>query len=250
MKRKLIGLAAVLLTLSSCVSQQIQKLNPTVYYRNDLCFSFDTRDMWKRVVYRDKGKLFKKFCGASVLPYAESYEFEVQGYGKLDFFSLTTCHEEVTTERPDKGIFKKNGKTKVRYVPTLEKRLKCPLFISAYNKRQRHAWGVMVFETPDYKLNARVYCNGHVSKTNGVSICQSRAGLIQRIEFDEPVKPVAPVSGAADRAKACPVIANDGDTFIQYPIPERECIYGFIGKRSGEVHQHYSIGYEEIIIRE
>jgi len=202
------------------------------------------------MTYRKKGEIVKSFCGAGVVPYADRYNFEVTAFGKLDFFALTTCHEEVTSERPDKGIWRKDGKVTVNYIPTIEKSLHCPLFVSAYNRKQRHAWGVIVFESPDYVLRATLECNGYSESVQGVSVCQSRHGLVQRITFKEPVKLVKPVGGASDRKTPCPVIGKDGDTVIQFPIPPRECMYGFIGLRTGQVHQLYTIGYEEIIIRE
>lgn len=238
--------------LSGCVSQSAQKLSPATYYRNDICFKLGKQSLWKRIKYRNGNNPDKNvdFCGVGVLPAQDKYKFEVQSYGKLDYFAMTTCHEEVTTENPDRGIFKKDGRVYVEYSPTLEKSLHCPLFIAAYNKKQRHAWGVIAFENPEYKLSAKLECNGYITDSIGVSACQSREGLVQKITFNEPVKLVSPVSGASDRKSECPVIGKDNATEIVYKIPNRECVYGFIGLNSKKIHQHYTFGYEEIIIRD
>lgn len=247
----------IIIQLSSCITPSIQKLNPTTYYRNDVCFTFYPKD---EKVYKGLFKKFRrrktkddeeiKFCGTGVLPFQEVYDLEVQSYGKLNFFALTTCHEEDTTENPDKGIFKKNGKIKIQYQPTLEVGKACPLYISAYDRAQRHGFGILVFENPRYKLDAKLKCNGYITENHGVSICQSRKGLIQEIAFKEEVTTVKPVVGAADKKISCPVLKSSDNKVFEFALPSRECIYGFIGKKSKKIHQFYSAGYEEIIVRE
>jgi len=250
----------VLLLLSSCVSPQLQKLNPAVYYRNDICFEYETDEKIKIEDTDDWGsgsfgsysyenkKL--KFCGVGVLPYRNSYKLKITGYGKLHYFTLTTCHEEDTSENPDRGIFKKDGVVNIKYRPTMEQELDCPLFVSAYNKDQKHAWGVLAFENPIYDLQGVIKCNGYVKNSNGVGICQSRSGLIQEISFNEEVKPFDPVSGATDRKLPCPVLKTDDYKKFRFKLPPRECIYGFIGKESKQIFQFFTVGYEQIIIRE
>lgn len=262
MKKALLLITAIFLT--SCVTlPERQKLSPAVYYRQDICFTYETGQMKEEKVRNffkrfRKGKYRKKrlvretakFCGVGVLPFLEKYNIEVQAQGNLNFFSLTTCHEETTSENPDSGWFKKKGKVGFTYEPTMERGKACPLYVSAYDKRQRHGWGIIAFENPRYELPAKLSCNGYVEEYNGVSICQSREKLLQKIEFGEPVKLVAPVNGAAERKQPCPVIGKDNDKTIEFLLPNRECVYGFIGKKTGKVHQLITVGYEDIIIRE
>ena len=111
----------LILLVSSCMSTgPVQKLNPTVYYKNDICFSYEkSEDSSKkkgfiRTFFRNKKKLDIDedegvFCGVGVLPYQESYKIRIESVAKINLFAMTTCHREVTTENPDKGIFKKNG---------------------------------------------------------------------------------------------------------------------------------------------
>jgi hypothetical protein len=245
--------------------ESAQNLNPSIYYKQDVCFTYETGEVkedrirgflnrFRRGRYR-RTKVVPEtvtFCGVGVLPYMEKYKMTIRNAGKLNFFAITTCHEEDTTENPDKGIFKKNGKIYVEYTPTLERTKKqaCPMYISAYNRKRRHGFGIAVFEHPDYKLKSNLFCNGYENEYDGVSVCQSREGLIQKIVFDEPVKLVKPINGAADRKGDCPVIGEDYQKEYTFKIPSRECWYGFIGKNSKQVHQLLTVGYEEIIIRE
>lgn len=255
----------LLFIMAGCVTSAVQKLSPMVYYRNDICFVYKpTKEEKKNIktfikrfgqtTYRDR--VFKKdeieFCGVGALPYSPSYDLGVKSFGSMNFFSLTTCHEEATSENRDKGIFKKTGETDIKYIPTIEEKLDCPLFVSAYSKSQKHAWGLLVFENPRYKLDATVYCNGYVTEAHGVSICQAKEGLIQEISFPEEVYSSWVVPGAADRKSPCPKLSEwtikDKKTY-QFKMPPRECIYGFM-TRDKKIHQLHTVGYEDIIIRE
>jgi len=221
----------------------------------DLCFKVKLEEKhevkiknwfkrWKGGKYRKTQLVRKKveFCGVGVLPPMEDYQFEVRGYGKLDYFALTSCHEETSVE----GLKKK---VDVTYTPTIERSKSCHLYVSAYNRRQRHGWGLLAFEDPRYKLEAILYCNGYESQVKGVSVCQSREGLLQKIVFKEKVKLVNPVNGAAERHDNCPEIGTDYKKEYEFLIPPRECVYGFIGKKSDAIHRLLVIGYEDVIVR-
>lgn len=250
-----------LLFFTSCVSQSVQKLNPLVYYKNDLSFEYKLSKEQKKNLpeflsrfgkQKYRKRLIKSdvitFHGVGTLPYAKDYNFKVIGFAKFDYFSATSCHEELVSNDRN-SWFKKNGETDLSYAPTLERGKNCPLFIATYSKTQKHGFGLLVFEDPRYKLKAELHCNGYLLKTNGVSICQSKMGLLQKIVFDEEVHLLDPVKGAAERRNPCPEIKiTDGKSF-EYLIPARECVYGFIGKKSREIHQHHTVGYENIIVR-
>lgn len=227
-----IAIFVSLMALSACVSVS-QKLDPAVFYRHDICFKEEKT----------------KFCGVGILPYKDKYKIKVMSYGQLDFFAMATCHREDTTERPDKGIFKKDGNTKIEYIPTIEKDKTCPLYVSAYNKNARHAWGMIAFKNPRFKLMSTVHCNGEIAEHEGVSICQSRYDLIQKIVFNEEVKISKGVSGPSQRKEDCPELKRIDEKTFEFRIPNRECRYAFIGIESRKIHTLYTIGYEEIIVR-
>lgn len=252
-------IAALIFLVSSCVSQSVQKLSPMVYYKNDLVFEYksDNKNIkefskrFGRVKYRNR--LIKKdtveFYGVGVLPEQETYYLKVKAHGKLDFFNMWSCHEDYVSNDRDDGIFKKNGVTDIEYTPTIEKGMACPVFIATYNKTQKHGFGLLAFENERFKLKATLHCNGFVQEANGVSICQTKFGLYQEIIFDEEVKALKPVNGPADRKVDCPALDSQDMKSFKFLMPPRECVYGFIGKKSKHVHKFYTIGYESIIVR-
>lgn len=253
------------LFLISCSTPTPQKLNPSVYYKNDICVKY-TRDVnkhgevgtWYRNKVKRKFRLFRKdrryqeivMCGVGVLPEDISYDLEITHSSKLNFFAMNTCHREITTENPDRGLRKKNGVINLDYKPTLEKGKACPLYLAAYNRQGRHGWGTFAFEDSKYQLPANVECNGDEIYFNGVSICQSRYGTLQKITFPEEVIAAKPVNGPAQRKKDCPELNTVDNKTFEFILPPRECFYGFIGKESLKSHKLYTIGYEEVIIRD
>lgn len=230
----------LLLLLTGCLaSLPVQELNPATYYVNDICFTH----------YVSKNKT-NYFCGVGVLPYADSYDLLIENEGKLNFFAMTSCHREKTTENYDKSIFKKDGRIKINYEPTLEKSKACPLFVAAFNRQGKHGWGAIFFEHPKYQLKANIECNGDNKIANGVSVCQSRQGLLQKITFQEEVVAVRPVDGPAERKEPCPVLPTKDNKTFEFLMPTRECVYGFVSKNTKQVHIFNTIGYEQLIVRE
>lgn len=255
----------LLLFLAGCSTPTPQNLNPAVYYKNDICVTY-TRDVdkhgevgtWYRNKVKRKFRLFKKnrkyqeieMCGVGVLPNAEDYSLKVEHNSKLNFFAMNTCHREVTTENPDRGFRNKNGETSLVYKPTLEKGKACPLYLAVYNRKGRHGWGTFAFESPKFDLPATMECNGDEINFKGVSICQARYGTLQKITFNEEVLPARPVNGPAQRKKDCPELATKDFKTFEFVLPPRECFYGFIGKDSLREHKLYTVGYEEVIVRD
>lgn len=256
------GLFFISLLLMGCSNLSFdtpQKLNPAIFYKNDICFEYESDEKEKirdneedtfgfpTYSYRNKKV---KVCGVGVLPYREKVKLKVDAFNKIDKFVLTTCHRDIDTDEPDKGIFKKNGIVKVNYKPTVEKGRACPIYVAAFNRKGKHAWGTLAMENPAFKLQATLYCNGQVGKYNGVAICQSREDLIQKIVFEEPVKIIKPVDGPAERKESCPELkTSSSERVVEFRLPTRECLYGFIGKKSLKAFKLYTVGYEQLIVR-
>jgi hypothetical protein len=254
-----------ILFLTGCASIAPQKLNPSVYYKNDICFTYQ-RDISKHgeapTWYRNKikrvPKVFKRdkiyqeieICGSGVLPFDDSYNVRVNHSANMNFFAMNTCHREITTENPDRGFFKKDGQYFVDYKPTMESGKACPLFVATYNREGKHGWGVLAFEHPRFKMKSKMQCNGDELEFNGVSLCESKLGLLQKIEFPEEVVSAEPVNGSAERKEPCPKLSSSDNKTFEFIMPPRECIYGFVGKTSKQLHKLYTIGYEELIVRE
>ena len=230
----------LLLLLTGCLATMpVQKLNPATYYVNDVCFTH----------YLSK-RNSTSFCGVGVLPHQDSYNLRIENKGKLNFFAMTSCHRERSTENYDKSIFRKDGRISVTYIPTLEKGKACALYIAAYNRRGKHGWGALFFEHPRFQLQAKIECNGKKYEGNGVSVCQSRQGLIQKISFEKDVVAIKPVDGPAERKKPCPVLTSKDNKTFEFLMPTRECIYGFVERGTKKIHMLNTIGYEQLIIRE
>ena len=82
-------LLVLLVFVLGCSSTQVQRLDPAIYYRNDICFEYKTdkkvRDRQSEVddifnggfgapKYKNE---IAKFCGTGVLPFKDSYKLKV-----------------------------------------------------------------------------------------------------------------------------------------------------------------------------
>ena len=90
-------------------------------------------------------------------------------------------------------------------------------------------------------LPAHVICNGLEYDSKGVTVCQSRSGLIQRIVFKSNVL-VSPDEG-------CPISDIKGLSF-DIILKEGKCTYAFMDASNGLIHRFTAYGYKEILIRE
>lgn len=182
------------------------------------------------------------FRGVGVIPKSGSYRLKLRSKGEMDFVALSTCHRELTGE--DKG-----DEWEVNLAPVngIENEGLCPLMISTFErKRGRHSWAYFDFEDPKNTLDAKIYCNGASYSTMGVSVCQSKNGLIQEIEF--PVR-VAFTDG--DVRCPGPVSVDPGGVRIRLATPPRICVYAFVEAESPHrVHRYTSLGYEDYLLRE
>jgi len=227
----------LILLLAGCSlfpSESKQKLSPLVYYKNDMCFS------------HDKGQ----FCGVGVIPQEDKTRIRINTKNDIDKFILTTCHREIDTDNPDKGLRRKNGIVNLDIVPTVEKNRACPYYFGSFNREGKHSWGIVAIKSAAYQLTAKAFCNGEISDVEGVFICQSKEGLLQKIIFDEEVILTKPVNGPAQRKSDCPPLKlSDNQKTLEYITPNRECLYGIIGKKSLKSMQLYTVGYEQLITR-
>lgn len=177
----------------------------------------------------------------------ESYKFEVKSYGNLDLFTFSTCHREDTTQQfsTKKRWYGSKGNRKTEGVykpaPGLEDQYSCPAYIGGWDAKGRHSWAFVDFETDDLTLGARLSCNGSQRSRKGNSVCQSKAGLYQLIEFDEPVSMVIPETDEC-------FISNDKAKSFKFMIKKGECVYRFIDDKYN-MHRLTTLGYEQIIVR-
>ena len=227
---KSLGAVVVAVLVSACSSVP-QKLDPKLFYRKDLPFCVAGVQCHE---------------GVAVLPRMSSYEIEIapKGDANIDLLLVTSCHREESFEKTSSGwfIFAKKNKFKYFYtpVPGIEDDGLCSLRVNTYEKALgRHSWSVIRFEHPKYRLPAQLTCNGSVSQVGGVSICQSKAGLVERIKFSEPVM----VVGDAE----CPPMKRVGDSY-EFESKIGECGYTF-RTSDGRIHDMLSVGYEGVLVR-
>lgn len=219
MKRGSIVLASLLLVTGCATTSQV--LDPGKFYKRDMQISIG--DM--------------SAVGVAVVPASAAYQLKLRSSGKLDLLTATTCHREIAVQ----GLSSNQGSIPYNPVAGIERDVYCPLELGGYDRTKgRHSWGIVDFETPDAKLPATLKCNGAVLESSGVSICQSHAGLVQRIEFKEAVR----VAGNS----ACEMPKCMGQV-CDITLTLGECVYAFKGA-SGLVHRLTTIGYESILMRD
>lgn len=226
---------ALLAGLVSCASEEkTPTLNPDTVYKRDMVLS----------VNGIKGD------GVLVVPQKDVHKMHIIAQGDLDLFTFTTCHREESTENASNvttraGLFRRTIEKKreidLEYTPTIiERSGGCPVYVGGYEQEKgRHSWGLIDFETDDAKLPATLSCNGATVESNGVSICQSRNGLIQAIRFKSSVR-VSP-------EPECDLGKTAGDYF-EFSIKKGQCVYAFMDADK-KIHRLTTIGYELIPIR-
>lgn len=187
----------------------------------------------------------KRGLGTLVVPRETSYRIEVESRGRLDAFTITSCSREILImDIKESGLFGSRRKYKFDYRPMkgVEEDSFCQLDLGGYDRvAGRHSWALIDFEHPDFKAPATVYCNGDTTQTVGVSICQSKAGLYQKIQFEGPVY--------LEYDKGCEVPEVDANGSLVFPIAHGRCYYAF-QEKTGEkrFHRLTTIGYEEFLI--
>ncbi len=217
-------LFTVVLTGCADVAQQ---LRPDLFYQRD-------------VRMRVNGESFQ---GVGVPLPSSRYRIEVSGAGKIDLVTFTSCGREFKYEPKTSGWFSQGNTYTYDFTPlqSIEDRTTCALDVGIYEKvGGRHGWGLIEFET-DETVPATVFCNGEVKVFGGVSVCQSREGLIQKIVFDRKVK-------HSPDEKRCDNFKTTDEITFENVLPKGECNYQFCD-RDGNCHKHVSLGYESILIR-
>jgi hypothetical protein len=235
----MIKLFSILLFLSvflGCTTIH-QELDPKIYYKRDMSIKFNKQ----------------KYEGIAVLPFMEkpSYDIEFETKGKLDLFTFTTCHREITQEHAStRGIFANKKQFSLIYSPDIEIEalFSCPIQIAGYDLKGKHSFAFMDMETKDATLPAHIKCNGDSYDSKGVTICQSKDGLEQSVYFDVKIEWMPEKSIRKECQEIEYNIINEQRIF--YKTPNRECVYYIHEKDGNRTHRLNTIGYEELLIRE
>lgn len=189
------------------------------------------------------------FDGVGVIKQSDSYTMRIESTENVDMFTVTSCARDFSVESAIKqGWFKTNKGYEYTYTPAnpVEHGGSCLVRLGAYNQGKNgvQAWGLIDFEGPDATMPATSFCNGGQQDTNGVTICQSRAGLIETIVFKSPM-----AIAAKDLNAKCQMNSADGMTW-QYNLAKGECVIAFMETAvPHRVHRLSTVGYTDIMIR-
>lgn len=182
--------------------------------------------------------------GVMVGPRKEEYKFKVTSHGTFDLFTFSTCHREETSEDYRKkwwGKYNREASGVFRPVRGVEDEY-CPVHIGAYDRGGQHSWGFVDFVTTDATLPAKLSCGGDMGTLSGVSVCQSKTGLIQLIEFDRPVE-------LFFNSGECKIdVPEDGMKWI-FSMPRGDCVKVFFDA-DDNLHRLTLLGYDQIIVRD
>jgi hypothetical protein len=213
------------------------------------------RDAQMEVLWARDGKWVgpRQVTGMGIIPMSSHYRVKVMPPGKADMITVTSCHREIKTPRPDKqggGWFSKGHyEFTIPITGTVDQKELCSLDIGIYEREKgRHAWGTLAVEDNEkFKLHATANCNGEVIPYKGVSVCQAKKGLIQEYIFDRPVS-YAKVIGCEIQNLASEEKYAKTWRFV---MPEGQCQMYFIDVNDPihMVHQAWFFGYDTIPIR-
>lgn len=209
--------AAMLMAMAPALPRQT--IDPDKVYRRDISLTVNGQ----------------KGVGVMVAKATKRYLIQGETRHQIDLLTITTCHRDYKAEN-----LKKVFEYIFEPVDGVETSGGCPMQISAYDMNGVHSWALIDFEDAGATVPAKMKCNGEVKTFSGASICQSREGLTQEIEFETPMK-VAP-------EKDCPMpIPEDHKTFV-FPIAPRECVYAFMDEK-GALHRMTTIGFQGTLLR-
>lgn len=167
----------------------------------------------------------------------------------LDRVEVETCAREDVCEngKPcngnftiDDGWFGTSGKSMTyHYLPSPDESVgSCPIYFRVYAKTDLAAWGFLAFRAPTETLPGHMVCNGVSWNFAGHSMCQTKAGLIQRITFDQPIDDF-------DADKNCGVTKIDPKTFELRPALGL-CTVEF--ESQGKWHALDLIAYKSVLV--
>lgn len=146
--------------------------------------------------------------------------------------TITTCNREEFYQSPQAPFY-------YSYIPImyLENLDSCILIATAITSKGTVHKSFIDFVTGE-ELEGQSKCNGRVLNRKGVELCQSRTGLIQVIQFSEPVAQVT--------QPGCePLSPAFGAYAFQYKMGSGFCSYKFINKKK-QKFRLTTFGYSSI----
>jgi len=186
------------------------------------------------------------FSGVGVVKRAPEYRIEIYPRTKIDMAFVTTCHRDREIHATE---IKKFLGSERQFIYTYKPRgegledIDCPIMFNVLDKENVTSLrGMIDFEHPNYELDAVIDCDGTQIEGRGVSICQGKRGLMQRITFEENVRVLDPPK--------CGITEPVGSVFYFKPTVG-ECPVVFQSLEPPHVfHVMTIIGYESTFTEE
>lgn len=180
----------------------------------------------------------KRYVGTAVIPRQSRTVINFLLPKGTIKFMVTSCSREDYTGNPDGG-----KPFAYEYIPLmyLENLDKCWMKATAITDKGETHMSIIEFRSGE-ELPGTVGCNGRPLATVGVGLCQTRAGLRQRIDFDVPVV-AAGQDGCA--ALEVPTLRSSADKSFEYTISPGFCSYKFMDQKK-RVFRLTTYGYETI----
>lgn len=173
--------------------------------------------------------------GTMVVPASIKYTIKIKMDERSERIKLSTCHRDYDIKKSG-WTGRKNHVFEFFPATDIENEGYCPIFIAAFDLQGQHAWGMV--EIKNRGLIAHLYCNGSSFKKTGVSLCQSREGLLQRISFLENVD-------FASDDKSCEIMTQNKKVF-DIPLRSGICVYVFRNRKQKKIHRLTTFGYNKV----
>lgn len=220
-----------LLFLVGCSSQSFV-LDPKIYYVRDL--KIKALGIWHE--------------GVGSIGYRKEYEFKIKSPGRMSTLLIKTCHRSIKIE--DAG---KREKITFKLQEGVEGVYGCNAirFSSFDDKKNKHAEGMLLIRTDDFQMPFELQCNGKTKRERATNICQAEKGKWQRIRFKEKVLMVSEKNSESMTSvpEACDIEQKEAKEEFLFQIPPRECHFIFVNPKTLQESYLFTIGPEEMIIR-
>jgi hypothetical protein len=237
------AIAACLISLSGCATPGLQtQLSSNEVYKLNLASTVNSY----------------YFEGYGVVPSSpsKSYEIKITSATDIDAIIINTCAREEVIEsalqisRFGKWLERKKTLALVYTPNDLESTGLCLMQVGTFNRNEADANASAIFDFEDATatLPGLSVCNGdNVSGTHGVTFCETRAGLMQRVSFPVPV--IAATTNVSADCKVDQEASSD-KTAYDFRTPRDLCVFRYSELTSPfRQHRHVSRGYTKVKIR-
>lgn len=131
----------------------------------------------------------KTFEGMAVAKLNGPVQIKIDSRIKLNYLTINSCGREDVFRQTARGWFGQVGKSfTYEYNPTkTEMSGVCPLYIKAFDSSGLASWGYVAFLS-DESLESKIECNGVGQNFQGITVCQTRAGLEQALSFKDTIE--------------------------------------------------------------